>query len=116
MVDQPHTEQPPERKAPSKWSSNITKAVAGIAFAAGTLFTVVGVIAIARPKTQFRGSSFSRGEGALMAAGGLSIGMMGKALWDHANFAGVVREANRRDDLLLERASIDKELAQQHSR
>ncbi|MDG1287955.1 MAG: hypothetical protein P8P30_10420 [Rickettsiales bacterium] len=52
----------------------------------------------------------SSGMGLLgVALGAISV-IFGKAVWDVAKFSAITREANRVDELVLERASIDKEL------
>lgn len=106
MVDQPHTEQPPERKAPGKFSSTLLKIGSGLCFAGAAYSTYMGAAAI-------KHKGYGVGA-ALLGLGALQVGV-GVTSWKHANFAGIVREANRRDELLLQRASINKELAE-HSR
>lgn len=109
MVDQPHSEQPPERQAPGKWSSNILKVGSALCFAAGIGAVTIGAMAIGGKKAF--NMNFSKLEGTGIAVGGAVATLTGIAGWKHANFAGVVREATHRDDLLIQEAAIRKELA-----
>lgn len=114
MVDQPHTEQPPERKAPGKFSSTVLGigSVTGLALAACSVY--LGVMAF-KGKGGLDGIGNKNVVGTLAIGTGVGIAATSIAGIRHALFAGIVREANKRDELLLQRASINKELAE-HSR
>ncbi len=107
MVDQPHTEQPPERKAPSEFSSRVLKSGTIVSFAAAAVSTYVGVMFV---KDKGIANKLFGAGAFVIAATGIASGIAG---WSHANFAGIVRESNRVGDLLLQRTSIDKELVGQ---
>lgn len=109
------TNLPPRPKPPGEAKTFVAKTTGALAMLGGTVSTAIGVISLASPEKLGDYASTSKEEAVIRTVIGLLAGFIGKSLWDVGQFSKLTREANKVDELLLERASIDKEL-QAHSR
>lgn len=109
---------PTRPKAPGKFATFLTKAAGAVVVFNGITHMALGAITYSNPNSYYarynrlvRPGSPDTGPGAIgQVIGGMILAIVGKKLWDVGQFASLTRKAEHRDELLLQRASIDKEL------
>lgn len=100
------TLQDPRQNPPSKTMVTLGKISGGLSIASGAI-NLIGAIVMPRTSSAERVG--------MVVGGGIGLAV-GLAVWKLASYAGLVREANYRDKLLLEKLEIDKKLEESKAR